>query len=186
MREPPEENARISLAAAQAEEVYNSLKRFAGPVSDALNTAADRIAKGETPDVVKAAAYQTIRTEIQSAIPGREGEGLGYAEVPPTAAPGLFDKAKDAASPTRPESSQSASSISEPAPSSGTPVVAGDVPPEFTATTSEGGTTLSARINLRSTQDIAEGRHAFPLTKRTLGFISEIPSRASPYEGWPC
>jgi hypothetical protein len=66
-------NKEISTGAAQAEEVYNKLSGYAGPVANALESSAQRLANGDNPNVVKQEAYRDIRAEISKTLGAVEG-----------------------------------------------------------------------------------------------------------------
>lgn len=73
----------------------------AGPISDILNSAAERISRGEKPDAVKEAVHQSIREEVQKVVPRREkpgdtgGEAVAGGQQPGEApAPSLFGDAE--------------------------------------------------------------------------------------------
>ena len=67
------ENQRISKEAALAAEVYDKLSLSKGPINDAIVNAARRIRNGEDAAKVKAQAYEAVRREISTAIPGGSG-----------------------------------------------------------------------------------------------------------------
>lgn len=87
-----EENAKISQAAAQAEEAYNKLSSVTGPVNDALEKAARELASGyHKPEEIKQRAYGEVRAELRKSFSGEQGpsaQGLhGRPESGTSAAP---------------------------------------------------------------------------------------------------
>lgn len=99
-----------ALGAEQLSELYSKLSAYQGPVSDILNDAARRVARGEEPEVVKRDAYKAVIEELRK-MPGVEAEGMAAmgaaaaAEAPPpqmgmftgkpTAATKAFDRLRD-------------------------------------------------------------------------------------------
>lgn len=67
-----EESARIAQEAAQVRELYTRLSSYAGPVSDALNEGAARIAKGEDANAVAKDTYARVSQAVRETLSGRE------------------------------------------------------------------------------------------------------------------
>src|SRR6185312_9154876 len=75
------ENARIAAEAGQAAEVYDRLSGNAGPISDALEHGAQRLASGENPNTVKAETYEKVRDAVAKEMRGRTPEQANDALV---------------------------------------------------------------------------------------------------------
>jgi len=67
------ENRARGLRAQQDLEVYGKLSLTAGPVADALNAAAERIAKGESNADVRARLFREVQAGIRRTVPRRRG-----------------------------------------------------------------------------------------------------------------
>jgi hypothetical protein len=70
----------IATQAAQAEELYARESIYSGPISNALNAAAARVAGGEKPGTVQRELYENIRrqlVEIAAAGPAQGGPRAG-------------------------------------------------------------------------------------------------------------
>jgi hypothetical protein len=76
-------NVQIAEQAARVQSLYDRLSSLAGPVDDALNQAAKRLADGENPNDVKREAYQRIRAALieqsnrLTGVRPVDGEGAG-------------------------------------------------------------------------------------------------------------
>ena len=68
-----EENARIAQETAQVEAVYDKLSLSSGPISDALNEAATRLANGEPAAKVKQDALEQVKRAVNQIIPSSNG-----------------------------------------------------------------------------------------------------------------
>ncbi len=83
----------------QGKEVFARLKNSPGPVSDILNAAAVRLARGENPNVVKSDALNQFHDALPGLIKsGGDGESSAAgnnASAAGGAAPGLFDAGGD-------------------------------------------------------------------------------------------
>lgn len=65
-----DQSKAIATDAAELEERFGKLVNYKGPVSAALSDAAERILKGEKPDVVRADLYKTIRAAVEADLQG--------------------------------------------------------------------------------------------------------------------
>lgn len=74
----------VSGEAARLEAIFDTVKNQRGPISDILNDAANRIARGEDAAKVKAEAYERVRAVLPEVLAGRAG-----ANAAGSAAPGL-------------------------------------------------------------------------------------------------
>ncbi len=79
-------NAEVAERTGQAHALYQKLSTMSGPVSDALNAAAGKIAKGDNSNGVKESAYGQIKSTLleqaarltgESRAPGERSEGNG-------------------------------------------------------------------------------------------------------------
>ncbi len=78
-----EESRQLAADAARVKEVYDRVSFTKGPVSDALNAAAERLAKGEKPNAVKEALYKDVREAVRRTLEGTEEGALpGVQEAP--------------------------------------------------------------------------------------------------------
>lgn len=59
-----EENAKVAITAAQAQAIYDKLSTSAGAINNALDEAAQAIAKGSNVTNAKTIAYQKIKSEL--------------------------------------------------------------------------------------------------------------------------
>ena len=90
------DNAKAAERTGQAQALYQKFSTMAGPVSDALDTAAARIAKGDNSTSVKEAAYEQIKRDLvqqASRLTGDQttrltGESRAPVERPQVDAPG--------------------------------------------------------------------------------------------------
>jgi len=76
-----DKNAEISQSAAQAEELYNRLSAYEGPIGRALNAAAERLANGDNAKAVKQSAYDAIRDEVSKTLTQGQAPGGGAGEA---------------------------------------------------------------------------------------------------------
>lgn len=89
-----ETSAKIAQASREGADVFDRVKNVAGPTSDILNTAAERIAKGEKADVVKQDALRQFQESLSS---GAVNAGLEPPRAAGAAASGLGeDRGADA------------------------------------------------------------------------------------------
>src|SRR5690606_24424549 len=86
----------IAQQAAQAEEIYNRLSTSAGPISDALNAAAARLAAGEKADVVKRELYDQVRDAIAAELQALQRRPAALAVRERPLQPGLFGEERQA------------------------------------------------------------------------------------------
>ena len=70
-----DKNRSIAESAAQAEAVYDKLKTFAGPINQALQSAAEKLAEGKDPNAAKQEAYTAIRQAVSETLAGEQGPG---------------------------------------------------------------------------------------------------------------
>src|SRR5690606_8994776 len=82
----------IAQQAAQAEEIYNRLSTSAGPISDALNAAAARLAAGEKADVVKRELYDQVRDAIAAELQALQRQPAALAVRERPLQPDLFGR----------------------------------------------------------------------------------------------
>ena len=93
-------SAAIAQKAGQAGEIYDRLKASVGPVNTALNAAAERLAKGEKPDVVKADFYKETYKAVEEIVAHGEGPSLiGPETVTPAAPPAVTTPAEPTPAP---------------------------------------------------------------------------------------
>jgi hypothetical protein len=70
-------NRAIAESAAQAEAVYDKLKTFAGPINNALQSAAEQLAAGKDANAAKQQAYSAIRKAVSDTLGGRQEPSPG-------------------------------------------------------------------------------------------------------------
>ena len=75
-------NAARAASMSQAQMLYQKLSTSAGPVNDALDSAASRIAKGDNSNGVKEAAYDEIKSQLLGQASRLSGAGQVPAERP--------------------------------------------------------------------------------------------------------
>lgn len=89
-----ERSRAISSEAQQAEEVYNKLSSRAGPVADALEAGARRLAEGENQNGVKQETYAAARQAVSEALRGGQAGGAGERPADAADPDGEADKPK--------------------------------------------------------------------------------------------
>jgi len=77
----------IATEARQIQDIYDRLSEYKGPVAEALNEAAGRIANGESKSTVKAETYQRVKAGVSETLAGREGAGTVAVEGAPGRGP---------------------------------------------------------------------------------------------------
>lgn len=81
------ENAQVAERAGQAQALYDKLSASAGPISNALDAAAQAIAKGENANAAKERAYGNIKTVLLDQAARLAGEGEGRSSGSPSERP---------------------------------------------------------------------------------------------------
>jgi hypothetical protein len=77
------ESQRVADQAAQMEEVFHRLAHRTGPVADALNEAAGKVARGGSTDAVRSELYERVRGAVHAALTGTtESRAPGAEEAP--------------------------------------------------------------------------------------------------------
>ncbi len=126
------ENAQVAERTGQAHALYQKLSTVTGPVNDALDVAASKIAKGDNSTSVREEAYQHIKAALLEQAQGLAGTGEAPVERSEVNAPveanparaGELDRQPAAAQSKSPEinAARMLATVRELEPTSGVPV----------------------------------------------------------------